>query len=148
MGILVSDVADSFRVRATAAGATLATNVAVDLPILDVDPIRIREVVSNLVDNALRYVRTGGTVTVSARIVEGSIEIAVSDDGPGISADLLPTIFERFAKSSESRGSGLGLAIAKAIAEAHGGRITAESSTESGSKVASGTTIRMSLPVA
>src|SRR6185369_15215364 len=99
--------------------------------------------------NALRYVGRGGAVRIAARVagrvvgsgVDQAIEIAVSDDGPGIPAELLPTIFERFAKSPESRGSGLGLAIAKAIIEAHGGTIVAESTP------GSGTTIRVRLPV-
>jgi two-component system sensor histidine kinase BaeS len=142
VGVLIADVADSFRVRATAAGAAIDTDVAADLPVLEIDPIRIREVVSNLVDNALRYVRSGGRVRISARAIEGSIEIAVADDGPGIPAELLPTIFERFAKSPESRGSGLGLAIARAIVDAHGGRIAAESTP------GAGTAIRLTLPIA
>jgi two-component system sensor histidine kinase BaeS len=142
VGVLIADVADSFRVRATAAGAAIDTDVAADLPVVEIDPIRIREVVSNLVDNALRYVRSGGRVRISARAIEGSIEIAVADDGPGIPAELLPTIFERFAKSPESRGSGLGLAIARAIVDAHGGRIAAESTP------GAGTAIRLTLPIA
>ncbi len=138
--ILIADIAESFRVRATSGGASLGVDVAGGLPILEIDPLRIREVVSNLVDNALRYVLPGGTVRISARATADAIEITVADDGPGIPAALLPTIFERFAKSSESRGSGLGLAIAKAIVEAHGGTIVAESSPTAG------TLIRVRLP--
>jgi two-component system sensor histidine kinase BaeS len=142
--VLIADVAESFQVRATGVGATLAAEVPAGLPILEIDPLRIREVVSNLVDNALRYAPSGGRVTVSTRVTEQAIEIAVADDGPGIPATLLPTIFERFAKSAESRGSGLGLAIAKAIVEAHGGTIAAESAPESTEHP--GTTIRVRLP--
>jgi two-component system OmpR family sensor kinase len=69
--------------------------------------------------------------------------IEVTDDGPGIPADLLPTVFERFTKSTESRGSGLGLSIARAIVTAHGGTIAAESGSSG-----HGTTIRISLPLA
>jgi len=139
--VLISDVTESFRVRAEGVGAKLAVDVPAGLPILEIDPLRIREVVSNLVDNALRYVTTGGSVRVSARATDAAVEIAVADDGPGIPAALLPTIFERFAKSAESRGSGLGLAIARAIVEAHGGTITAESAESAG------TTIRLTLPI-
>jgi len=147
--VLITEVAESFQVRASGVGATLSADIAAGLPILEVDPLRLREVVSNLVDNALRYVGRGGAVRIAARVagrvvgsgVDQAIEIAVSDDGPGIPAELLPTIFERFAKSPESRGSGLGLAIAKAIIEAHGGTIVAESAP------GSGTTIRVRLPV-
>ena len=138
--ILLADIAESFRVRATAARATLDVDVAADLPIVEIDPLRIREVVSNLVDNALRYVSNGGAVRIAARPIDHAIEVAVGDDGPGIPPALLPTIFERFAKSPESRGSGLGLAIAKAIVEAHGGTIGVESAPSSG------TTIRVRLP--
>jgi len=138
--VLIADVAESFQVRARSVGATLTSDMPVDLPILEIDPLRIREVVSNLIDNALRYVNAGGAVRIAGRVLDHAVEIAVSDDGPGIPSALLPTIFERFAKSPESRGSGLGLAIAKAIVEAHGGTITAESSPTSG------TTIRVRLP--
>jgi signal transduction histidine kinase len=140
--VLIGDVAESFKVRAEGAGATLAVDAPAGLPILEIDPLRIREVVSNLVDNALRYVRSGGTVRISAQATDETIEIVVADDGPGIPAALLPTIFERFAKSPESRGSGLGLAIAHAIVEAHGGTIAAESTPDSGTK------IRLRLPIA
>lgn len=105
--------------------------------------------VSNLVDNALRYAGAGGLISVAVRDVPArdapapggaprqgatsgnnaarTLEIVVSDDGPGIAPDLLPTVFDRFAKTAESRGSGLGLAIARAIVEAHGGTILASS---------------------
>lgn len=139
--VLIGEVVGSFQVRAEGVGATLAGDVPAGLPILEIDPLRVREVVSNLVDNALRYVRSGGTVRVSARATDHAIEVAVADDGPGIPPALLPTIFERFAKSAESRGSGLGLAIARAIVEAHGGTIAAESAPETG------TTIRLTLPI-
>jgi two-component system OmpR family sensor kinase len=79
-------------------------------------------------------VRIGGRATTPA------VELDVADDGPGIPADLLPTVFDRFAKAPESRGSGLGLAIARAIVEAHGGRISADSAS------GKGTTIRIVLP--
>ena len=80
-----------------------------------------------------------GVVAEAAdRLAAGAREPA--DDGPGIPAELLPTVFDRFAKSSDSRGSGLGLAIARAIVESHGGRIAAESPADGG------TTIRIVLP--
>jgi two-component system, OmpR family, sensor histidine kinase BaeS len=156
VGVLLADVVEGFRPRAREREVTLVTDMADDLPLVDLDPIRIREVISNLIDNALRYVSAGGHVTVSAvsrhdalrdatsPIGDGTVphlDIAVADDGPGIPADLLPTVFDRFAKTPESRGSGLGLAIARAIVEAHGGAIEATSPS------AAGTTIRVSLPI-
>jgi len=151
IAVLVGDAVDAFRVRADTAGVELRSEVAEQLPPIELDPIRIREVISNLLDNALRFVTKGGVVRVDGRLVNPpadaaapagrSLEIAVVDDGPGIPPDLLATVFDRFAKSSESRGSGLGLAIAKAIVEAHGGTIVAESPP------GGGTTIRFTIPI-
>ncbi|MGQ0604548.1 MAG: sensor histidine kinase [Anaerolineales bacterium] len=139
LGILVTETAASFRAQAGAAGVGLHLQLADDLPLIEIDPVRIREVLSNLIANALRYTPVGGAVTVEARPVR-SIEISVSDTGRGISAEMLPHIFDRFYKSEESRGSGLGLAIAKNLVAAHGGEIVAES------EPGKGTTIRFTLP--
>jgi two-component system sensor histidine kinase BaeS len=147
IGILIADVIDGFRPRAGEQSVDLRLESDDDLPLVDLDPIRIREVVSNLVDNALRYAGRGGQVSVATREAPaggsagGRLEIVVSDDGPGIAPELLPTVFDRFAKTAESRGSGLGLAIARAIVEAHGGTISAVST------LGTGTTIRVSLPL-
>lgn len=151
IGVLVADAIEAFRVRADAAGVELTVDVATDLPLVELDPIRIREVISNLVDNALRFVASGGAIRVSAgqlgpgrgagEPLAARLEIAVRDDGPGIPPELLPTVFDRFAKGAGSRGSGLGLAIAKAIVEAHGGSIAAAAPP------AGGTTITFILPL-
>jgi signal transduction histidine kinase len=151
IGVLIADVIDGFRPRAEARGVEIRLEASNDLPLVELDPIRIREVVSNLVDNALRYAGAGGLISLTARELPAgpqvasdaarALEIVVTDDGPGIAPDLLPTVFDRFAKTAESRGSGLGLAIARAIVEAHGGTISA--SSEPGS----GTTMRVSLPL-
>jgi two-component system sensor histidine kinase BaeS len=144
--ILLEDVAAGHRARADA--ASVAINVAVrgTLPMVDVDPVRIRQVVSNLVDNAIRAIAaagpTGGTITLSAGVADGRLSIEVADDGPGIPSELLGSVFDRFTKSAESRGSGLGLSIARAIVTAHGGTITAESTSGQ-----HGTAIRISLPL-
>ena len=140
LSILTAEVGRSFEHLATDAGAHIELDVPDDLPLLDVDPIRIREVLANLVANALRYAGSGGTVRIVGRTITDAVLLEVTDDGPGIPADLLPTVFDRFAKSPESRGTGLGLAIAKAIVEAHGGRISAESSPSEG------TAIRIRMP--
>src|SRR5262245_58795138 len=127
LSILAAEVGRSFEQLAGTSGARIEVDVPDDVPLLDVDPIRIREVLANLVANALRYAAPGGTVRIGGRATATEVELEVADDGPGIPADLLPTVFDRFAKAPESRGSGLGLAIARAIVEAHGGRISAES---------------------
>jgi signal transduction histidine kinase len=139
LSILAAEVGRSFE-QLAGSSAHIEIDVPDDLPLLDVDPIRLREVLANLVANALRYVGSGGTVRIGGRATTTEVELEVADDGPGISADLLPTVFDRFAKAPESRGSGLGLAIARAIVEAHAGRISAESAP------GVGTTIRIVLP--
>ncbi|MFL5777488.1 MAG: ATP-binding protein [Chloroflexota bacterium] len=134
--VLVGDVAAAFGTAAATAGLTLAIDVPDDLPILEVDPVRTREVLSNLVANALRYTPRGGTITVRGRASrDGGVRIEVADTGPGIPADLLPHVFERFTKSPESRGSGLGLALARRLVEAHGGEIGVDSSPGNGTAV-------------
>jgi signal transduction histidine kinase len=95
------------------------------------DPDRLAQVVRNLVANAVAHTEVGGRVDVRASATEGRLRVEVADDGPGIPADEAAHLFERFYRSPETRardrgGSGLGLAIARAIVEAHGGRIWAE----------------------
>ena len=112
---------------------------------LEADPDRLAQVLRNLVRNAVAHTREGDRVEVAATALDGRLEIAVSDTGPGIPADELELIFERFhrldrSRSRDSGGTGLGLAIARAIVEAHGGRIRAESSPGHGA------TFRVELP--
>jgi signal transduction histidine kinase len=106
----------------------------------DVDPVRIREVLTNLIENAIRHTPHDGSVAVSVAEDAAGIAVSVIDTGSGIAADELPRLFDRFYKGPKSRGSGLGLAIAKGIVTAHGGEITATST------VGAGTTIRFTLP--
>ncbi len=110
-----------------------------DLPVVVVDPMRIRQVIVNLVSNAVRYTPKEGKIEVTLREVDEEVELAVADNGPGISPDDLPHLFERFyrgdrARTRASGGSGLGLAIAKQWVEAHGGRIWAENLPQGGAK--------------
>lgn len=145
LGVLVEEAADSFQGQADKAEVELAVELAPDLPALDVDAARIREVLSNLIANALRYTPRGGKIVVRCSIEEKgatSIQVSVSDTGAGISPDDLPHIFDRFYKSPDSRGTGLGLTIARNLIQAHGGEISA--SSEPGK----GTTIRFTLPLA
>ncbi len=137
---LLADSVGSFRTQADSAGVALTTEIDGALLHADVDPLRIREVLSNLLSNALRYTPRGGRVRVRASAAEGQLRISVSDSGPGIVVDALPHVFDRFYKSDESPGAGLGLAIAKSLVVAHGGEITATS--ESGQ----GTEMRFTLP--
>jgi signal transduction histidine kinase len=146
-GVLLEDVAAAHRARAATGGIQLAVSVAPDVPSIDVDPVRMRQVLSNLVDNAIRVMPDGGTISLGASRAGDRLLIEVADDGPGIAPDLLPHVFERFTRSTESRGSGLGLAIARAIVTAHGGTIEALSRVAAADAGSHGTTIRISLPI-
>ena len=136
---LVRDVAASFEPTAAAQGVALS----VDAPPAtsgDVDPIRVREILTNIVANALRYTPRGGGVRVGVSATERDVTVSVADTGTGIAPDVLPHVFERFTRSPESPGAGLGLAIAKSLVTAHGGTIEAESAA------GQGTEIRFTLP--
>jgi two-component system sensor histidine kinase BaeS len=143
LSILAAEAVASFTPAAETAGVNLDVRVDDDVPLLDVDPVRIREVISNLVANALRHTPAGGSITVSASADNGrgDVEVVVRDTGSGIDPALLPHVFDRFAKAADSRGSGLGLAIARGLVEAHGGSIDVESTP------GNGTTFRVRLPV-
>ncbi len=127
MGILISDATASFSAEAAERNVTLDVRPSPDLPLIDVDPLRIREVLTNLVSNALRHTPAGGRVSVTAAARPNSIVVSVSDTGSGIAAADLPKIFDRFYKGRASRGSGLGLTIARNLVVAHGGEIRADS---------------------
>ena len=102
----------------------------IDSPRLEADPARIFQVLSNLLGNAVKFTPEGGTITVRAARHGDELLITVVDTGPGIAADHLPHVFERYWKGrpASQAGAGLGLYIARGIVEAHGGRIWAESS--------------------
>jgi signal transduction histidine kinase len=109
--------------------------IPADLPPLDIDPLRIREVLVNLLSNALRYTTAGGRVTISAQRAAAAVTVAVGDTGAGIPAEDLPKVFDRFYKGRTSRGSGLGLTIARNLIAAHGGTIRAESEPGRGTTI-------------
>jgi signal transduction histidine kinase len=140
LGVLLHDAVGSFAAEAQAKGIDLRIDDGDELPLLEIDPLRIREVLTNLLANAIRHTGAGGTITVAARVREGGrVEVSVRDTGSGIPAEELPKIFDRFYKGSTSRGSGLGLTIARNLVAAHGGEIAAES------EVGRGTLIRFTL---
>jgi signal transduction histidine kinase len=140
VGALVRETVESFASQAEPAGVSLVAQVSSGLPPVDADPVRAREILSNLVANALRYTPRGGRVTVAAQSDGAAVAIDVRDTGAGIGPDRIARIFDRFYKSPESRGAGLGLAIAKQLVEAHGGEISATS------VLGEGTDIRFTLP--
>jgi PAS domain S-box-containing protein len=117
---------------------TLTTSIEPGLPDVVVDAERIAQVLSNLVGNAIKFTPAGGQITVTAELVDGLVRVSVTDTGPGIPADQLGRIFDRFwqARRSSPHGAGLGLSIAKGIIEAHGGRISASSQMGMGTGIA------------
>ncbi len=145
---LARRVAAAFEPQARDKRVTLAVPASPALPLVHADAQRIAQVLTNLLGNALRYTPQDGRITVHVESAEGFVRIAVQDTGPGIAAEDLPHIFDRFYRVDKSRardasgagGSGLGLAIARSIVAAHGGRIEAES------KHGQGTTVAFTLP--
>lgn len=129
---LIERTAAAFEGTAGQQGVTLEVRASESLPSLNVDPERIAQVLANLTSNALRYAPEGSIVTLAAYGANGMVDIRVCDQGPGIPAEKVAHVFERFYRADESRSqqgdeSGLGLAIVKSIVEAHGGTIAVES---------------------
>ncbi len=137
---LADDVAHAFAPLAAERGVSLTAQVD-GLPELDADPVRLRQVLDNLVANAVRYTPRGGSVVVAARREADQAVFAVADNGRGIAPDELAHLFDRFSKSADSKGSGLGLAIARGLVERHGGTIAAAS------EPGRGTTITFRIPL-
>jgi signal transduction histidine kinase len=131
---LAREVAAAFEPDAMTAGVELRIEVPDDLPDLEVDGRRVRQVISNLVANALRHTPTGGRVTVSATAADGGIRLVVEDTGVGMSADAVEHAFERFWREGESAGAGLGLAIVRDLVNAHGGTVELSSVLGRGTK--------------
>jgi len=135
---LIKEAVTAVRPKAAARDLSLTTRLARGLPKAAVDAHRVKQVLHNLLENAVAHTGRGGKITVAARAAENQISVSVSDTGEGIAAAELPLIFERFYRVDKSRarvtgGSGLGLTIAKRLVEAHGGTIRAESQPGRGS---------------
>lgn len=120
---LLNEAAQAFRSNTV----SIQTSFDAQSLVLNADPLRLRQVVDNLLSNAVRHTPEGGTIWLRCRHVEAQVEIEVKDNGAGIAAQDLPHIFERFYKSGDSRGMGLGLSIAQYLVMAHGGTIEADS---------------------
>jgi signal transduction histidine kinase len=147
LAALLETVGEKFALQARQAGVTLEVQPGA-LPAVIGDGDRLAQVLTNLVDNALRYTPSGGTVTLSTRLEPESACVLVRDTGTGIAPEALPHIFERFYRADPARpggkdhGAGLGLAIAQEIALGHHGTLTAESQPGQGSTF----TLRLPLP--
>lgn len=121
MAALVSDVADSYSSAATAAGVRISVEAPPTPSTVEMDPVRIRQALANLVVNSLRAMPGGGSLTLEVSAYGDRIVVAVADTGVGIDPDELPVVFDRFVKSEDSPGSGLGLSIARGLVRSHGG---------------------------
>jgi signal transduction histidine kinase len=137
---LVNEVLRRMRTEANRKAVSMNVVAPTDDLVVDVDPLRMREVLTNLLTNALRHTESGGTVTVSIGSTPDDLVLKVTDTGIGMPPEEVARIFDRFYKGSASRGSGLGLTIARGIVTAHGGEIAASS------RPGEGTTLTLTLP--
>lgn len=133
--VLVADTVEGNRRTADQQAVVIAVEGSPRVGEVMVDPVRIREVVSNLVVNALRAMPDGGALQVRVAVEGPEAVVEVKDTGMGIAADEIDGVFERFRKGSTSAGSGLGLTISRDLVEAHGGSISIESQPAAGTKV-------------
>ena len=142
---LLQEVASLYQYQTQSKNIALEMEIASPLPPLEVDPGRMTQVITNILDNAMRHTPEGGRIILSAKQEGDNVELAIQDSGPGLPPQEIERIFERFYRADSSRqrgdgGSGLGLAIAKSIVQAHNGQLSAESEAGKGLK------IKISLP--
>ncbi|HEV7562039.1 MAG TPA: HAMP domain-containing sensor histidine kinase [Solirubrobacterales bacterium] len=135
---LIDEVVRTMRAQTEAANQALSEQIDPDLPVIEAEADRIRQILVNLVTNAHEYSPEGASIEVRARVIGDEVEISVTDDGPGIPENQLDYIFERFVRGDAGLtqrvgGTGLGLAISKSLVELHGGTIEADSTVGSGS---------------
>jgi len=140
---LTSETMAGYRARAEQAGISLSLETDEDLPAVMIDPLRFRQVVGNLINNALHHTEAGDQIIIRIHTKGAdAIRVEVFDSGSGIDPVDLPHIFERFYKGKDSEGSGLGLAIAKQLIETQSGQIHAAS------EIGQWTSITIELPLA
>lgn len=137
---LLKDVQAAYLHTARQKDVKIEVDIASEIPKIHIDPVRMTQVFSNLVDNALRHTPEGGRIVLSAQNVEGGVAFYIQDSGPGLRGKEANRVFERFYRTDSARhrdqgGSGLGLAIAKSIVQAQNGQIWAESPPGQGLKI-------------
>ncbi len=142
----ITDVFNAMQLEAQKRHHRFTMNLKTDLPEITGDPARIEQVLINMVSNAIKYTRDGGTITISAGRKDDAVWVSVRDNGIGIPEEDVPKVFDRFyrvdkARSRESGGTGLGLSIASEIVARHNGKISLSS------RLGKGTIITISLPV-
>lgn len=146
LNAFLSRLHDFWCISAEESGRTLTLEIADELPTIHADPMRLRQILGNLIENALRHTTSGDYVRLQAQSApDGGAIVRVADSGEGIPADVLPRIFDRFYRADPARkhgesGSGLGLSIAKRLVEMHGGTIAVSS------QLGHGTTFSIYLP--
>jgi signal transduction histidine kinase len=143
---LTAGIIERFQQHAGQKGVQLTLSPAETLPALKLDPSRTEQILANLLENALRFSPEGGSIWVETGSGQDTVFISVRDSGPGIPADALPHVFERFYREDSSRsrqagGTGLGLAIARKLAQAQGGTLSASNHPDGGA------CFRLALPV-
>ena len=140
VGAVAREAWAALAVRAETDHVELTLELAPEAAVVHADLDALRQILTNLLDNSLRYTPPGGRITCESRRTAGGVAVSVRDNGVGITSDHLPRIFERFYRADSSRsrdegGTGLGLAIVKHLVEAHGGRVSAASERGSGTTV-------------
>jgi two-component system, OmpR family, sensor histidine kinase KdpD len=127
-------VLTGFEPAAEAKELTLSANLPGQLPVLETDPVRLQQILVNLVSNAVRHSPTGGRIEVGVHANGNAIEFAVRDDGPGIPAEVQERIFEPFERFDPGSGvgTGLGLPVSRRLAEVLGGRLSLKSAPGAG----------------
>lgn len=146
------DVREAFQVcralminQVQKAGLTLSMDIADDLPLIEVDPQRFRQILLNLIDNAIKFTEKGGAIRISTRRGPEGIVISIKDNGIGIANDDIPRALEKFGQVRKNHtlshaGAGIGLALAKSFVEVHGGSLIVQS------EIGEGTTVTVELP--
>jgi len=137
---LLQEVASLYQYQTQKKNIKLELDIASPLSTIEVDPGRMTQVITNILDNATRHTPEDGKIILSAKQMGDQVELAIQDSGPGLPPEDLNRIFERFYRADSSRqredgGSGLGLAIARSIVQAHGGQLSAESDAGKGLKI-------------
>jgi two-component system phosphate regulon sensor histidine kinase PhoR len=130
------ELCESYQAKAIERGLNLKLHLDKDLPLIEADADRLRRVFTNLLDNAIKFSREGGNITVAAGETQREITVSIMDEGIGIDPKELPYIFEVFHRAESAKkkkGYGIGLAIVKTIVEGHGGRVIVSSELDKGS---------------
>ncbi|MBL8196288.1 MAG: HAMP domain-containing histidine kinase, partial [Blastocatellia bacterium] len=142
----IKNAVEDNTIDAVAKNIEITCQLALDLPFLFADPLRLQQIVSNLINNAVKFTNNDGLIVVRSEMIEKEVLISVSDNGIGITEEVLPHIFERFSQADASTtrkygGVGIGLTLVKKLVEMHGGKITVES------EIGKGSTFSLILPL-